>query len=731
MKRNSLFTIAIYLIALTMSLNLQAQYVRDTTLCNEMTASWDPIGRTFTISGLKPGIQEPYCAWVTDPMWAVGTYDDYITTWNGITPGATTYKTGRLMTKWGNPLIGGTNGTSKLFIAIKSVNNTIPKGTPYSQDCSKEFGPDYFDVNKPTTPIYCDNFNATVKGSIITLTGLRNGVDNDVFIYADSPSKENWAALPLTYPDPSNRDVATCDARNVNLFSTNTPIYPFAETGTIYMSSDDKGGGAPGQGPNYCSKSFSIKTLTADNQAPTTPTNLVSSKIAQSSLSLSWSPSTDNFDIVIYDLYKDGVLYSSTSSTSVIITGLTPSTNYTFTVKARDNSGNTSSASTVLSVTTLVADLNAPSTPIGLKNSLPSETGFTLQWTASTDNVGVAEYDVLINGSWYTSTSSNQLTIYGLNMGSAYSVTVQAKDSAGNVSPSSAPLVVYTQYSTVPTIGIVGVNKSNKNMVVWNKPTTDGIASFNIYKETTVSGVYTIVGNVLYSSPSLFVDNTSSPDVQSNKYKISAVDKNGIETDLSLAHKTMHLSINKGMGSSWNLNWEPYEGFTVSTYNIYRGTNPNNLSLLGSTSGSSTQYSDLNAPNGYVYYQLGLVSPAIINPSKVSNGALKVKSEQNISSENYDISLSNIATNGPVGINDVSVDADKITIFPNPVKDLLNLTFDGETSFDILNLMGEIVYHGDIKTNATIEASSFQSGVYVIRFEAGNGSYVYKKFIKE
>jgi chitodextrinase len=720
MKKKSLFSTAICLMALSLSTNVGA-YTKDPTLCANEKGSWNPTSRTFEISGVPAtGIKAPWCAYVQDDMWT--NYSDITGVY---TPGQTNYTTAVLDASNGNPKNGGLTGKGFFAMAILASNNTLAK--PNNQDC-------YFNYraqNDGVAPIYCDNFNATVKGSIITLSGLRNGVENNTFYYATTADFSEWANLPLTYPDPTNQDVAILDARDINFSSTQTPIYPFASTGTIYMNSDDKGGGPIGRGPNYCSKTFNVGTSIIDTQGPTTPTNLVSSKISQSSFTLGWRPSTDDVGVANYDVYINGLLYSSTPSTSINITGLSVSTSYAVTVKARDAAGNSSSASTVLSVTTLVADLKAPSTPIGLKNSLPSETGFTLQWTASTDNVGVAEYDVLINGSWYTSTSSNQLTIYGLNMGSAYSVTVQAKDAAGNVSPTSAPLVVYTRYSTIPTIGIVSVNKSNKNMVVWNKPTTTGIASFNIYKETTVSGVYTIIGNVSYSSPSLFVDNASSPDVQSSKYRISAVDKNGIETDLSLAHKTMHLSINKGMGSSWNLNWEPYEGFTVATYNIYRGTNPNNLSLLGSTSGSSTQYSDLNAPNGYVYYQLGLVSPTIINPSKVSNEAQKVKSEQNISSDNYDISLSNIATNGPVGINDVSVDADKITIFPNPVKDLLNLTFDGETSFDILNLMGEIVYHGNIKTNATIEASSFQSGVYVIRFEAGNGSYVYKKLIKE
>lgn len=37
----------------------------------------------------------------------------------------------------------------------------------------------------------------------------------------------------------------------------------------------------------------------------------------------------------------------------------------------------------------------------------------------------------------------------------------------------------------------------------------------------------------------------------------------------------MHLTINQGMGNTWNLIWQPYQGFVVSSYNIYRGTTPN------------------------------------------------------------------------------------------------------------------------------------------------------------
>jgi len=283
-----------------------------------------------------------------------------------------------------------------------------------------------------------------------------------------------------------------------------------------------------------------------------------------------------------------------------------------------------------------------------------------------------------------------------------------------------------------PEIGIVGVSSDNKNRVAWNKSVSTGIASYNIYKETTVSDVYEKVGSVSYDSLSVFVDNQSSPDVKSNKYKLSILDRNGVESPQSNSHKTMHLSINKGQNNTWNLIWEPYEGFAVSTYNIYRGTSPTSLNFIDATSGSSTQYSDLSASAGDVYYQLEVISPTLVSPSKVHSSIQKSKETESASSSvlvSYNSSRSNIASNVLNGISNLEGDQ-TIRIYPNPVKTELRIDCVGGSTFEILNLMGMVVYNGNLTESNVVNTSELSSGVYFVKVKKGNSVGI-KKFIKE
>ncbi|MEU7789925.1 proprotein convertase P-domain-containing protein [Amycolatopsis sp. NPDC049159] len=61
------------------------------------------------------------------------------------------------------------------------------------------------------------------------------------------------------------------------------------------------------------------------------------------SVSLAWDASTG--DVTAYDVYNGSALATSVTGTSATVTGLSPDTAYTFTVKARDAAGNVSPAS--------------------------------------------------------------------------------------------------------------------------------------------------------------------------------------------------------------------------------------------------------------------------------------------------------------------------------------------------------------------------------------------------
>jgi len=76
----------------------------------------------------------------------------------------------------------------------------------------------------------------------------------------------------------------------------------------------------------------------------------------------------------------------------------------------------------------------APSAPTNLAASSITTSGFTLNWTASTDNVAVTSYDVEIGGSVVGAPSNTTYAASGLSASTTYTVRVRASDAAGNKS---------------------------------------------------------------------------------------------------------------------------------------------------------------------------------------------------------------------------------------------------------------------------------------------------------
>ncbi|GAA1290405.1 glycoside hydrolase family 9 protein [Saccharothrix xinjiangensis] len=92
-----------------------------------------------------------------------------------------------------------------------------------------------------------------------------------------------------------------------------------------------------------------------------------------------------------------------------------------------------------------VEDREAPSTPTGLRVSNVGATGATLSWTASTDNVGVAGYDVLLaDGTSAGSPVTPTFQLTGLTPDASQTFAVRARDAAGNTSAASAVITFRT-----------------------------------------------------------------------------------------------------------------------------------------------------------------------------------------------------------------------------------------------------------------------------------------------
>jgi hypothetical protein len=159
---------------------------------------------------------------------------------------------------------------------------------------------------------------------------------------------------------------------------------------------------------------------------------------------------------------------------------------------------------------------------------------------------------------------------------------------------------------------------SGINVVVWEKPVTTLIESYNVYKETSSAGVYALEGNVPYDSLSLFEDVNSNPAIKADRYRVSIVDIGGTESGQSGFHKTIHLTMNLGIGGEVNLIWDDYEGINFSTYNIYKG-NAGGMNLLASVANTLTSYTDLTPIPNDSLYVIEVVHPSGCTASKTKN----------------------------------------------------------------------------------------------------------------
>ncbi len=182
---------------------------------------------------------------------------------------------------------------------------------------------------------------------------------------------------------------------------------------------------------------------------------------------------------------------------------------------------------------TQLPDTQSPTAPTNLASSNITATSFTLSWTASTDNVGVAGYDVYQNGIKINSSNitAASYNVSGLTAGTTYSYFVKAKDAAGNQSAASTALELTTnapdtEPPTAPTNLVPTILALTSFKLDWEASTDNvGVTGYDVYQngvKINPSNITTTSYNITGLSPATLYN-----------YTIKAKDAGGNESSSS------------------------------------------------------------------------------------------------------------------------------------------------------------------------------------------------------
>lgn len=197
---------------------------------------------------------------------------------------------------------------------------------------------------------------------------------------------------------------------------------------------------------------WDASTAAPDLDLPIMIGSLSVSHVTTSSFNVDWQPATDNMAVVGYEVSVDTGTPSYVNFGVVLaasLANLLPATAYTVRVRAYDAANNKSVALTTQVTTATPIDLAVPVWPVSSVVSITAitNTGFTANWPAATDNVGVVSYEVSVDTgvpNFVTVGASRVKTAAGLLSGTTYNVRVRAVDGAGNVSLPIAAVAVTT-----------------------------------------------------------------------------------------------------------------------------------------------------------------------------------------------------------------------------------------------------------------------------------------------
>lgn len=513
-------------------------------------------------------------------------------------------------------------------------------------------------------------------------------------------------AAGISYPQGSSQNV-TWNVANTNTLAPNVDILLSTDGGNTWSTLIT---GTPNDGsqsvtiPSVTSNTcrfmvkasgnifFNVNTanfsITApDTETPTAPT-LSANNTTSTKTTLSWTGATDNVAVASYDIYKDGTLVANSTTSPYTVTGLSASTSYVFTVKAKDASNNISVSSNAVTVTTLAPDTEAPTTP-SLSASGTTNISTNLTFTGATDNIGVTAYEIYKDGALIATVNNSPYTVTGLSASTTYIFTVKAKDDAGNVSPLSNAISVTTLAAPAATelyISEYYEGTSNNKVLEITNPTLSAISlsGYSIKKQSNGSGAWSfekaLSGTINPKSTFLLKNSLSS--LSSCKFTAQSVGGPPIDFNGD----------------------DPVALFKNGTL----------IDVVGTFNSSSNFAKDTNLRRNVI------IPNPIYTPSEWD--VLAITTEV----PNCD-NLGTVNPASALGVKDTILNPTDVVILPNPVKGdvMIVKNVKNNSNYEIIDFSGKLVQKGKLM-NDTIHVNGLPKGNYILKIDQ-----VSKIFIKE
>ncbi|MFN7994760.1 MAG: fibronectin type III domain-containing protein [Bryobacteraceae bacterium] len=364
---------------------------------------------------------------------------------------------------------------------------------------------------------------------------------------------------------------------------------------------------------------------------PSVPAGLTATPISLKQISLAWSPSTGGAAISGYHVFRGATLFGlillgTVPATAYTDYALAPGTTYYYAVQAVDTSGNLSAMSPVIQTSTPAA----PSIPSGLTAVASSPRQIIFSWSPSTGGFPISGYRVFRGATAATVTpivtvAGNSYTDLGLTPATIYFYSVQAIDTAGNLSGMSGTISTITLPGPSTPANLTASPVSEYQIALAWTASAGGAPAigYRVYRGTVADNLIQIasVGVSGFTDYAL----TASTIYY---YAVQAIDGSGHLSPMSAVVQCTTLALPLPPDGLWataiaksqvSIAWNAAQGgLPIGSYHVFRGDSPNTLTQLKIVSGDQLTCTDYTVAAGTTYYYAVLTADTGGNQSELS-----------------------------------------------------------------------------------------------------------------